>query len=92
MALLATRDLSSVQASLGHKSRDITEKYAKAVALLSSGTAEKTASIFDLKLKESEGARIGSIHVQNHVLALEGSPSKMLVEGRGTALFMQKPL
>lgn len=53
MALFATRDLSSVQASLGHKSRDITEKYAKAVALLSSGTAEKTASVFDLKLKDS---------------------------------------
>jgi integrase len=60
MALFATRDLSSVQASLGHKSRDITEKYAKAVALLSSGTAEKTASVFDLKLKDRN-------HVQNHV-------------------------
>jgi integrase len=51
MALFATRDLTSVQASLGHKSRDVTEKYAKAVALLSSGTAEKTANVFGLVVK-----------------------------------------
>lgn len=51
MALFATRDLTSVQASLGHRSRDVTEKYAKAVALLNSGTAEKTATVFDLGVK-----------------------------------------
>ena len=34
MALIATRDLSSVQASLGHTSSRITEKYAKVIALL----------------------------------------------------------
>lgn len=51
MALFATRDLSSVQASLGHRSRDVTEKYAKAVALLESGTAEKTANVFGLIVK-----------------------------------------
>jgi integrase len=62
MALFATRDITSVQASLGHKKRDMTEKYAKAVALLSSGTAEKTAAVFNLNV----GA--GRNHVQNHVL------------------------
>ncbi len=41
----------SVQASLGHKSRDVTEKHAKAVALLNSGTAEKTANVFGLEVK-----------------------------------------
>jgi integrase len=51
MALFATRDLSSVQASLGHKSRDVTEKYAKAVALHNSGAAEKTANVFCLVVK-----------------------------------------
>ena len=59
MALLATRDLSSVQASLGHKSREITERYAKAVALLNSGTAEKTAAVLDL---DDEN------HYRNHYL------------------------
>ena len=34
MALIATKDLSSVQASLGHTSSRMTEKYAKVVALL----------------------------------------------------------
>jgi hypothetical protein len=48
MALFATRDIASVQASLGHKKRVMTEKYEKAIALLSSGTGEKTASIFSL--------------------------------------------
>ena len=59
LALLATRDLSAVQASLGHKSRQITEKYAKSVALLSASTSEKTAEL----LRESHAN-----HVQNHVL------------------------
>ena len=45
MALMATRDLGAVQASLGHGSQKITEGYAKNVALLESGTAEKTASL-----------------------------------------------
>lgn len=48
MALYATRDLSSVQASLGHASQKMTEKYAKVVKMISSDTAEKTASIFKL--------------------------------------------
>ena len=48
MALLATRDLISVQASLGHKSIRITERYAKAAALLTKDTAQKTSQIFDL--------------------------------------------
>lgn len=50
MALFATRDISGVQASLGHKKREMTEKYAKAVALLNSGTAEQTAQTFSLNL------------------------------------------
>lgn len=48
MALLATGDLSSVQASLGHRSSRITERYAKAVASLSRNTAQKTSQIFNL--------------------------------------------
>lgn len=46
IAYLATRDLSAVQASLGHKSYKVTERYAKAVALLNRGTAEKTARVW----------------------------------------------
>ena len=34
MALIATKDLSSVQTSLGHTSSLMTEKHAKVVALL----------------------------------------------------------
>lgn len=56
IAYMATRDLSAVQASLGHKSYKITERYAKAVALLNRGTAEKTAEIFQLRAN----------HTQNH--------------------------
>lgn len=48
MALYATRDLSSVQANLGHASQKMTEKYAKVVKMISSDTAEKTARIFNL--------------------------------------------
>jgi integrase len=54
MALFATRDLTSVQASLGHSRREMTEKYAKAVALLSSGTAEQTAKLFDLGVEKEK--------------------------------------
>ena len=48
MALYATRDISAVQASLGHASTQMTERYAKVVALLSRKTAEKTAKVFNL--------------------------------------------
>ena len=48
MALIATRDISSVQASLGHTSSRMTEKYAKVVALLNRDTAEKTTKAFNL--------------------------------------------
>ncbi len=48
MALLATKDLISVQASLGHKSSRTTERYAKTVALLTKDTSQKTSRIFDL--------------------------------------------
>ena len=43
MALIATKDLSSVQASLGHTSSRMIEKYEKVVALLNRrDIAEKT--------------------------------------------------
>ena len=45
---MATKDLSSVQASLGHTSSRVTEKYAKVVALLNRETAQKTAEFFDI--------------------------------------------
>ena len=48
MALMATRDMSSVQASLGHTSSWMTEKYAKVIALLNRNTAEKTTKAFNL--------------------------------------------
>jgi integrase len=50
MAMLATRDIASVQASLGHKTQAMTERYAKNVALLHSGTAEKTAALMNLNI------------------------------------------
>lgn len=58
IAYLATGNLTSVQASLGHTKREMTERYAKAVAHLSEETAEKTAAVFGLNQN----------HVQNHVL------------------------
>ena len=52
MALIATRDLSSVQASLGHTDMKVTQQYAKVIALLSRDTAEKTTKAFNLFSKE----------------------------------------
>ncbi|MDE0151103.1 MAG: site-specific integrase [Bdellovibrionales bacterium] len=52
MALIATRDLSSVQASLGHTDMKVTQQYAKVIALLSRDTAEKTTKAFNLFNKE----------------------------------------
>ena len=37
-----------MQASLGHTSSRMTEKYAKVVALLNRETAQKTAEFFDI--------------------------------------------
>ena len=48
MALIATKDLPSVQASLGHSSVKMTERYAKVIALLNRDTAEKTTKAFNL--------------------------------------------
>ena len=45
MALMGTKNLSAVQASLGHTDQRVTQRYAKAVALLSSDIGEKTSSI-----------------------------------------------
>ena len=45
IALMATKNLSAVQASLGHTEIRMTQKYAKTVALLSSETGEKTAEV-----------------------------------------------
>ena len=44
IALMMTKNLSAVQASLGHSEQKITQRYAKTVALLSSETGEKTSS------------------------------------------------
>ena len=44
IALMETKNLSAVQASLGHTEQRVTQKYAKTVALLSSETGEKTSS------------------------------------------------
>ena len=48
IALMATGDLSAVQANLGHTSIRMTERYAKVVALLNRDTAKKTAKAFNL--------------------------------------------
>ena len=47
-ALQANNSLSAVQASLGHSSRIMTERYAKAIALLDKGLVEKTAKFCDI--------------------------------------------
>ena len=44
IALMETKNLSAVQASLGHTEVRMTQRYAKTVALLSSETGEKTSS------------------------------------------------
>ena len=44
IALMETKNLSAVQASLGHTEVRMTQRYAKTVALLSSETGEKTAN------------------------------------------------
>ncbi|MCZ0933051.1 MAG: hypothetical protein OXJ52_07865 [Oligoflexia bacterium] len=45
---MATNSISAVQASLGHTSSQMTERYAKVVALLDRRVAEKTARVFDI--------------------------------------------
>ena len=45
MALMGTKNLSAVQATLGHTEQRVTQRYAKAIALLSSDIGEKTSSI-----------------------------------------------
>ncbi len=54
IALIATKDLSAVQASLGHTSSRMTERYAKVIALLDRKTAEKTAKVLDIFSKLSK--------------------------------------
>ena len=44
IALMATKNISAVQASLGHTEIRMTQKYAKAIALLNHEVAEKTFS------------------------------------------------
>ena len=46
--LQATGSLSAVQASLGHSSSRMTERYAKVVALLDRQTAQKTSKFFGI--------------------------------------------
>ena len=47
-ALMATQNISAVQAALGHTSSKMTEKYAKVIALLDKKVAEKTTQFFDI--------------------------------------------
>ena len=77
-ALMATRDLSSVQASLGHASSRMTERYAKVIAMLDRGTAEKTAKFFDIfnTKKYQNGIFFRQFfenHLQNHLQSKIGS-------------------
>ncbi len=50
LALVATRDLSSVQAAMGHRNIQETQGYAKIVALLDGVTANKTADYIGINL------------------------------------------
>jgi len=56
----------------------VTERYAKAVALLNRGTAEKTARVFDLR---------GTNHTQNHtqerLITVGGGMLRIKEEGQG---------
>ena len=45
MALMGTKNLSAVQATLGHTEQRTTQRYAKAVALVSSDIGEKTSAM-----------------------------------------------
>lgn len=54
LAMMATRDIGSVQASLGHKTATMTQRYAKTIALLQSNTAEKTAALLNLENLSAE--------------------------------------
>lgn len=47
-ALMATNNISAVQASLGHTSSKMTERYAKVIALLDRGVAEKTSKLLSI--------------------------------------------
>ena len=58
MALMGTKNLSAVQASLGHQSIRMTERYAKAVASLNRDIADKTSEIFNLSGSESSKAQV----------------------------------
>ena len=44
IALMETKNILAIQASLGHTEIKMTQRYAKAVALLNSEVGEKTAS------------------------------------------------
>jgi integrase len=52
LAMMATGEIGSVQAALGHASQKMTEKYAKNVALLRSSTADKTATLLNLDISK----------------------------------------
>ena len=54
MMLLATGNLSAVQANLGHRSQRVTERYAKAVAALRTTDADKTAAMIRLPFEKSQ--------------------------------------
>jgi integrase len=71
ISLVATRDLGNVQALLGHTKQEMTQKYAKVVAMLDSGSADKTASLFAL----SEN------HAINHANSNEQIKNPLLLQG-----------
>ena len=52
VALMATNSLSAVQATLGHTSSRMTERYAKVIALLDRNVVEKTTKVFDIFNKQ----------------------------------------
>jgi hypothetical protein len=63
--------MSSVQANLGHRSQRVTKRYAKAVAALRSGDADKTAAIIRLPFVKSQMKS----QTQGEVASVEGGMS-----------------
>jgi hypothetical protein len=54
MTLLATGNLSAVQANFGHRSLRVTEQYAKATAALRTTDADKTTAMIRLPIEKSQ--------------------------------------
>ena len=80
LALQATNNLSAVQVILGHTDQAITQRYAKAIALMSSETTQKTSQVLNLNLNKKEKNKqektINKSDSQNRKSRLKSRPTK----------------